>query len=125
MSQEGTNLSRDQRAAAAVIDHHRQLADELAAHAGRLYTAATADDPSRVEEARDELLTWLHNDLLPHAVAEETTLYPAAGALPAGRLLVDGMMAEHRAITALVAELAAADTPVAGAAAARALSALF
>jgi iron-sulfur cluster repair protein YtfE (RIC family) len=115
----------DRRAAEAVIDHHRQLAEALAAHTGRVHAAATGDDPSLVWRAREALVDWLRTELVPHATAEEAVLYPAAAAQPAGRLLVDGMIAEHHAITALVTELATAGTPVAAAAAARALSALF
>jgi uncharacterized protein (DUF2249 family) len=122
MSQSDT---ADRRAAAAVVEHHRQLADQLTAHTGRLRAAATGDRPRLVWPARDALLGWLRTDLLPHASAEEAVLYPAAAAEPAGRLLVDGMLAEHQAITDLVTELETADTPVAAAAAARALSALF
>lgn len=121
----GHPATADHRAAAAVVEHHAHLADELAAHTGRLRAAATGADPELAWRARDTLLAWLRTELLPHAAAEEAAMYPAAAAQPTGRLLVDGMLAEHRAITALVTELEAAGTPVDAAAAARALSALF
>lgn len=115
---------RDQDAAAAVIGHHTQLASELAHHTTRLRDAAS-ESGSDWRQRREELQNWLREELLPHAQAEEDTLYPAAAAQPGGRLLVDGMLAEHRAITTLVSELAEAGTAVDAAAAARALSAVF
>lgn len=117
---------RDQDAAAAVIGHHTQLASELTHHATRLRDAATgpATGPDW-QRHRDELQAWLREELLPHAKAEEDTLYPAAASQPGGRLLVDGMLSEHQAITTLASDLAAAGTPVDAAAAARALSAMF
>jgi hypothetical protein len=63
--------------------------------------------------------------VLPHAAAKEATLYPAAAAQPGGGPLVDGMLDEHRALVALVDELAAATSPVRAVGAARALGALF
>jgi iron-sulfur cluster repair protein YtfE (RIC family) len=125
MSQAMTDAAADRRAASAVIGHHRQMHDELTAHADRLRAAAVGDDVPRLWSERDALVDWLRTELVPHAVAEESALYPAAAARSAGRLLVEGMLAEHRAITDLVGELASADTPVAAVAAARALSALF
>src|SRR5690606_9247362 len=115
---------RDQDAAAAVIGHHTQLASELDHHTTKLRDAATGHG-SDWRPHRDALQTWLREELLPHARAEEGALYPAAAAQPGGKLLIDGMLAEHRAITTLVSELAAAGTAVDAAATARALSAVF
>jgi hypothetical protein len=138
-----SHSAADHRAAAAVVAHHTQLAADLAGHTARLREAATAGEapapggtPAGPDGSGQEagapwrhhqrtLVGWLHRELLPHAAAEEGALYPAAAGHPAGRLLVDGMLAEHRAITALVGELAGAGDAVAAAAAARALSALF
>ena len=51
------------------------------------------------------LLNWCDNDLVPHALAEEGPLYGGPRATPEGRLLVEGMLAEHRVIVHLVEEL--------------------
>jgi uncharacterized protein (DUF2249 family) len=75
--------------------------------------------------ARESRGAWVGGDPLPHAVAEEKAMYPAAHGTERGRLLVDGMLAEHVSIGALVDEVAQAPTPVRAAAAARALRALF
>lgn len=123
MTEPGT--SADQRAAEAVVQHHAQLADALNGHTARLLDAAERGDLPQVWRHRDDLTTWLHTELLPHAYAEEGALYPAAAAQPAGKLLVAGMIDEHRAIAGLLAELDAATSPVRAAAAARALAAAF
>lgn len=115
---------RDHAAAAAVIGHHTQLASELARHTARLREAATGPG-SDWQPRREALRDWLRLELLPHAGAEEGTLYPAAAAQPDGRLLVDAMVADHHAIATLVTELAGAGTAVDATAAARALSAMF
>jgi iron-sulfur cluster repair protein YtfE (RIC family) len=86
---------------------------------------AEAMDHDRAERARDELLDYLKAELVPHARAEEETLYRAAAAQPEGRLLIEGMLAEHRAITSLVEELDTATAPVRAAAIAGALAAVF
>lgn len=126
-----TEPGTDQRAAEAVISHHQELATDLAEQVNRLVTAATATTAGgdgtigAVWAHRDELVAWLHRELLPHASAEETALYPPAAQLPAGKYLIEGMLGEHRVIAALVTEIETADSPVAAAAAARALLAVF
>jgi hypothetical protein len=62
---------------------------------------------------------------VPHAQAEERTLYPAAGDFVQARLLVDAMLAEHGVITGLVEDLAGATDGVRAAATASALRTLF
>lgn len=124
MSQPQTDAA-DRRAAAAVIAHHTQLAADLADHAAALRAAAGPDPVATWLPQRQALMGWLRTELLPHAAAEEAALYPPAAAQPGGRLLVEAMVGEHRAITALVAELDAAGTAADAAAAARALTALF
>jgi uncharacterized protein (DUF2249 family) len=119
------NFDADERAAQAVVDHHRQLAAALNGHVNGLLEAAEIGSLRQVWQHRDSLIGWLHTELLPHALAEEAALYPAAAAQPAGRLLIDGMLDEHRVITALVAEIEETSAPVAAAAAARALQAVF
>jgi iron-sulfur cluster repair protein YtfE (RIC family) len=114
----------DRAAAKAVLAHHAQLAAELTNHVTLLRDAAAGHEPAWHAQ-RQALLRWLRTDLLPHAAAEEAVLYPAAADQPVGKLLVDGMLAEHKAITALVGELEGAAAAVDAAAAGRALSTLF
>lgn len=115
----------DATAAAAIEQHHAELAGTLAARVEAVLTAATQGDGGATLTARQALVTWAREELLPHAAAEEQALYPAAHGLDRGRLLVDGMLAEHRALLGLVDELAQAGDTVHAAAAARALQALF
>jgi uncharacterized protein (DUF2249 family)/iron-sulfur cluster repair protein YtfE (RIC family) len=110
----------DARAVAAVEQHHAMLAGSLATRVERLMTVGAAWQP-----VRDELVAWCREELVPHAQAEERTLYPAAGSFDRARLLVDAMVAEHGVIVRLVEDLAAATDPVRAAGTATALQALF
>jgi iron-sulfur cluster repair protein YtfE (RIC family) len=115
----------DEQAARAVVDHHTLLTATLRERSQRLIAAVEHDDVPEIWVRRDELLNWLRGDLLPHAAAEEATLYRAAAAQIRGELLVAGMIDEHRVITSLVVELESATSPTAAAAAARALVAVL
>ncbi|MGA5299559.1 DUF2249 domain-containing protein [Nucisporomicrobium flavum] len=115
----------DRTAAAAVVAHHEQLAAALTRQVAELVEAADIGSLRRTWAVRDELVGWVHTELLPHAYAEEEALYPAAARRPEAKLLVDGMLGEHRAIAELVTELETTPSPVAAAAAARALRAVF
>lgn len=109
----------------AVQEHHAQLAGALTARVEALVAAAARGTRADAEAARPGLVEWCRRELVPHAVAEEAALYPAARRRPEGRLLVEGMLNEHRVIVDLVDEIAAAADPVRAAAAARALLVVF
>ncbi|MFF4590852.1 DUF2249 domain-containing protein [Streptomyces sp. NPDC001388] len=115
---------QDAAAAEAVEAHHTQLAGELAGRVAMLVAAADRD-PAGADAVRAGLVDFCDRDLLPHAAAEEETLYPVAHDLPAARLLVDGMLAEHRRLTALVDALRTAGSAVQAATDGRALQVLF
>lgn len=115
----------DARAADAVVQHHAHMAGELTARVEALVAAAAAGDTDRAAAASDELTHWCSRELVPHAVAEETAMYPAAQGMSEGRLLVAGMLAEHTVITGLVDQLVDAAEPVRAATAASALKAVF
>jgi uncharacterized protein (DUF2249 family)/iron-sulfur cluster repair protein YtfE (RIC family) len=115
----------DAAAAAAVEQHHAAMAGALSVLVERLLGAAVEADEPAVTTARDELVRWLREELLPHAVAEEKAMYPAARATEPGRLLVEGMLGEHVTIGALVDEIEQSAQPVRAAAAARALLVAF
>ncbi len=128
-------------AAQAVVRHHAQLSeglnrrvealtqlvdDDFSAGTPQAGGAATAEnDQLKAEAARQDLLGWVRGEILPHAAAEEQALYPPAAALPEGKLLIAGMVEEHHALAALVAEVEGAGSPLRAATAARAISALF
>ncbi|WP_213454704.1 DUF2249 domain-containing protein [Rhizomonospora bruguierae] len=114
----------DRAAATAVVAHHTRLAADLTRHVAALRVAAAGAGPDW-RPKRETLAQWLRTELLPHATAEEAALYPAAAAQPGGRLLVDGMLAEHRTIGALVTALETAETALDAAVAGGALATLF
>lgn len=113
----------------AVINHHALLAAGLDTHVEALLGLVETDQLLKATAARQELLDFVRREILPHARAEEQALYPPAAALPQGRLLVAGMLAEHQALTELVDEIAQTGERAGGlvraAAAARAFAAVF
>ena len=94
-------------AVAAVEQHHAQLAGALNLRVETLLGSVASGDPA-AERDRSELVEWCNRELVPHALAEEKALYPAAHGMAEARLLVDGMLDEHRVITGLVGEISAA-----------------
>jgi len=115
----------DARAAEAVEHHHARMAGALALQAERLAARARAGREDAAAQTRDELVRWCHTELLPHALAEEGTLYRSAARRDEGRLLVAAMTAEHEAIRHHVDALASAGGAVDAAVAAGALRAVF
>lgn len=116
--------AQDAAAVQAVRQHHAELADTLAVRVEALLTIAAAGGEP-FEDARRGALDFLAGLLAPHARAEEAALYPAAAASAAARLLIDGMLAEHKVIFSLVDQLSAASDPVRAAATGYALQVLF
>ncbi len=115
----------DARAAEAVEQHHAQMAGALAAQVEALVAAAAAGDEVAAGVVRSDLVAWCESELVPHALAEEKAMYPAAQEKPEGRLLVEGMLGEHKVITGLVEQVRATEDPVRAAAAAKALQVAF
>jgi iron-sulfur cluster repair protein YtfE (RIC family) len=123
----------DDAALRAIRDHHAALGRELAARVDRVLTAVRQRDDPPAEPvadraaaaARQGLAAFLHGDLLPHAEAEERTLYPAAARDPHAELLVRAMLEEHRALADGVARLDTVTDPITLVALAAELRALF
>lgn len=115
----------DATAVAAVEQHHAQLAGALASRVEALIVAAAGREDEPALAAKDDLVRWCQDELVPHAVAEEKAMYPAAQVKDAGRLLVEGMLGEHGVIIGLVEEIAGHDDPVRAAGAATALQVMF
>ncbi len=113
----------DAEAAAAVEQHHAELAGALATHVARLVDAASRGDGA--DAARTALVAWCRTELVPHAVAEEEAMYPSAHVMAEGRLLVTSMIDEHHVITGLVDAIDRTDDAVAAAASATALRVMF
>ncbi|MDQ1536435.1 MAG: hypothetical protein QOE58_828 [Actinomycetota bacterium] len=115
----------DAQAVDAVKDHHAQLAGALAVQVETLLSAATRGDGAEADSASEALVTWCHVELIPHALAEEQAMYPAAHEDSRARMLVDAMVAEHRVIIELIDAVQHATGPVRAAAYAQALRSLF
>jgi len=90
-----------------------------------LIAAAAAGDRPKAAESQQRLVSWARQELVPHALAEEQAMYPAAHQRTEARLLVDGMLDEHRRIVGLVDEVERSPESVSAAAAARALLVIF
>jgi uncharacterized protein (DUF2249 family)/iron-sulfur cluster repair protein YtfE (RIC family) len=116
---------QDAEAVEAVIQHHAQLAGALARHVEKLINSAIGGDEHAAEKARMGLIHWCDNELIPHALAEEISMYPLAHEDSGARLLVDAMVEEHRGILALIEQIRTVSHPVLAAARAKALGALF
>jgi uncharacterized protein (DUF2249 family) len=112
-------------AAAAVEQHHAQLAGALNLRVEALLGSVAGGDAVAADRERRELVEWCRRELVPHALAEEKALYPAAQGMAQARLLVEGMLDEHRVLTGLVDEIAAAPDRTRAAAAGHALRVLF
>lgn len=115
----------DATAVESVQQHHAELAGRLAVHVDRLLAAARTPDDAGNSAARAAALRFLTEELLPHAAAEERALYPIAAGSDRLRLLVEAMVAEHRALEGLVHELRTAPDPALAAAHGHALRVLF
>jgi len=115
----------DAQAVEAVKDHHAQLAGALAVQVEALIDAAARSDLPGAGVAAEALVGWCRAELIPHALAEEQTMYPMAHEDPRARLLVDAMLAEHGDLVMLVEAVQHATGPVRAAASAQALRTLF
>jgi uncharacterized protein (DUF2249 family)/hemerythrin-like domain-containing protein len=115
----------DAHAAEAVRQHHAALAGALNLHTEALFTTASGRDPATAEQARRDLVDWCERELVPHALAEEQALYPAAQATLEGRLLVEAMLGEHKVLTQLLRDVAEVDDLLRAAASATALREVF
>jgi iron-sulfur cluster repair protein YtfE (RIC family) len=112
----------DAESVAAIREHHEELRDSLRARVLELRQAARARRPCG--PAQRALLAFLDTELLPHAAAEERSIYPA-GDRGATALLVQAMLDEHRNLIAHVAGLREAAEGIEAVAGASAIQALF
>ncbi|MBN9611022.1 MAG: hypothetical protein BGO26_16790 [Actinobacteria bacterium 69-20] len=115
----------DSAALDAITQHHAELVGTVVAHATALLDASSSGSLEGASNARRDLVLFCRGELLPHAIAEEDTLYALARELPGGALLIDAMIADHRVLAELIDDLAGATTPLGASAAAHALRVLF
>ncbi len=116
---------QDSQAVEAVMQHHAELAGALDRHIEKSLNTAISGDLHATGKAKQSLLNWCDTELVPHALAEEARMYPAAHADPTARLLVDAMISEHRDILNLIEKIRTTSNPILIATKAKALGALF
>ncbi|MFG2090413.1 MULTISPECIES: DUF2249 domain-containing protein [unclassified Spirillospora] len=118
-----STASPQQETVRAILDHHERLGRTMADHV--LTITRAADQLAAPHERRDRLVAFCVKEVVPHAAAEETTLYKAAEEVPEARLLLRAMLREHVVLRNAITELEAARTPGETVAAASAVNALF
>lgn len=112
----------DQEAAEAIRAHHVNLHDALRVRVLDLQAAVRAGRPHAA--ALESVSSYLEDELLPHAIAEERALYPA-GDTGLTALLVRAMGEEHKGLIARVDSLRTAADGIEAAITAGAILALF
>lgn len=115
--------ARDAAAANAVVAHHGAMTDRVSGLLAEVVQAV--DARSDVLAPREALVAYFRDEVMPHALAEESTMYRAVADDLSGRLLIGSMIEEHGRIKAMIDGLARAVDAGAVAAAAGGLEALF
>jgi uncharacterized protein (DUF2249 family) len=116
------STAADAGAVETIVNHHAHLAGRLVVLTDAMLSAV--ESGADFEPARLAALGFLTGELLPHAAAEEKSLYPAAIRTEYARPLVESMIAAHRIIGSL-AERTRTEPPVRAAASGHALRVLF
>ncbi|NKQ52443.1 hemerythrin domain-containing protein [Amycolatopsis sp. K13G38] len=86
-----------------ILHHHAVLRRGLEQRVGALCATAERDAP--YDETLTALRGYLATEIMPHAEAEERTLYAAAVTQARGSELVRGLTAEHRELAGLADRL--------------------
>ena len=107
----------------AMLQHHRTLVGDVDARIRVL--AEAVDSGTTYQPAVVELITYLAEEVIPHAVAEELSIYRTAATLTDLTASVNGMISEHRALVAAVESLATAPSGPAALSKAMQIAALF
>ncbi len=90
----------------AMLAHHRSLTEGVDRRLAALRNAVAAN--AAFEAAAAQLVAYLAEEVLPHAQAEEQTVYQAAGQKDDLAATVQAMTAEHRRLAELSEKLARA-----------------
>lgn len=114
-------MSQTPNPADAIVAHHAEMLCELQARTDALIGAVGLGEPSGPPSTA--LRDYIESTIIPHALAEEQTVYPAARTRE--RRLVDSLLLEHDALRRLAGELATAGGDVERVAAASAFVELF
>jgi len=90
----------------AMLAHHQQLREQVAHRVILLENVVVAG--AAYDIVRAELVTYLVDEVLPHALAEENTIYPEAALRSEMATTVEAMVAEHRELAIGIERLASA-----------------
>ena len=107
----------------AIRTHHGVLGEQLGERVSAVSAAAAAGRPH--EAAVAGLIAYLAGEILPHAAAEEATIYPAAAGLDGLAGTVSEMTAEHSILSEAAGRLAEAPGAAEAAAGAEEIARLF
>ena len=107
----------------AMLTHHRALEENVAVRVAALVGAVAAGSAHEVLTA--ELAAYLADEVLPHALAEEQTIYRIARTRAALAETVAEMIDEHRSLASAIEQLAGASTSSDAARRAESISVLF
>ncbi len=108
----------------AMRTHHRLLSEQVGGRAAAITEAVSAGRSHDVAVA--DLIAYLAEEILPHAMAEEETVYPAVVAASAGLIgTVSEMATEHGTLSAAAEALAGLADGTAAAEQARQIADLF
>lgn len=116
-------MDANEQAIQMIRAHHAALLEGLRQRLEAMLAAAAAG--ARIEAARSDMLGYLADEILPHAKAEEETIYLRGRDVPDLRLLLDAMIAEHKHLHALTHELSTTLPPVRASALGQAITDLF
>jgi uncharacterized protein (DUF2249 family) len=107
----------------AMLTHHAALIDGVVRRVEAL--RAAVERQVHYEAVEAELVDYLAKEVIPHAMAEEDTLYQAAAAKEDLVKTVAGLVDEHRKLVSLAERLASASDGSSAVADAEAIGALF
>jgi len=88
----------------AILTHHRALAQDVAVRVAAVARAVERGEPHDVALA--ELVSYVAGEVLPHAMAEEHSLYRVASTRAELQETVHAMIGEHRTLTSMAERLA-------------------
>lgn len=116
-------VATNEEARTAILHHHEELVDGVRSRVAGL-ADPVAENQRGWDAARAELVAYLASEVLPHAAAEEATLYRAAVSAGLGSR-IEGMTTEHRTLEKMVSALARSNNAAEADASARGFEELF
>lgn len=113
----------------AILQHHALLGERMEERVRAVRQAVDQVPPGQdghhYEPAVAELVAFLGDEILPHASAEEQTIYPTAAAQEGLTEVVDQMIGEHKRLVSLTEELASTASSFAAAGTSDEIAELF